>query len=470
MDRVDPEATVTPTTADVVVCGAGIAGIAAAYHLTVNHGIRRVVLVDERPPLTLTSDKSTECYRNWWPGPGDAMVRFMNRSIDLLETLAAESDNAFHMNRRGYVFLTADATRARALQESAAAIAALGAGPLRIHDGRAESPAYQPAPAAGYADQPDGADLLLDPALIRQQFPFIATDTLAALHTRRCGWLSAQQLGTYLLERARAHGTTLMRGRVAQVRLQHGRVAGVDVEHADATTRIDTPAFVSAAGPLTRQVGQMLGVDLPVFNELHGKVIFADTSGVVPRYAPLMIWHDAVLLPWSDDERRLLAERVETRWLLEELPAGVHFRPEGGPQSRMLLLLWTYHLEPREPVWPLRFAPEYAEVVLRGLTRMLPGFSVYLERLHKPLVDGGYYCKTRENRPLIGPLPVPGAYLIGALSGYGIMAAMAAGELLAAHVSGTVLPDYAPAFVLSRYDDPAYQRLLQDWDATAGQL
>ena len=34
-------------------------------------------------PLSLTSDKSTECYRNWWPGPGDAMVRLMNRSIDL---------------------------------------------------------------------------------------------------------------------------------------------------------------------------------------------------------------------------------------------------------------------------------------------------------------------------------------------------------------------------------------------------
>jgi sarcosine oxidase subunit beta len=190
----------------------------------------------------------------------------------------------------------------------------------------------------------------------------------------------------------------------------------------------------------------------------------------VPRHAPLMIWDDPVTLPWSDEERAELAEHDATRWLLEELPAGVHLRPEGGPQSRMLLLLWTYHLEPQEPVWPPRFAPEYAEVVLRGLTRMLPGFSAYLERLHKPLVDGGYYCKTRENRPLIGPLPVPGAYLVGGLSGYGIMAAMAAGELLAAHVSGTALPDYAPAFGLGRYADPAYRRLLENWDATAGQL
>ena len=58
--------------AEVVVCGAGIAGIATAFHLT-RQGVRDVVLVDERPPLSLTSDKSTECYRNLWPGPGGDM-------------------------------------------------------------------------------------------------------------------------------------------------------------------------------------------------------------------------------------------------------------------------------------------------------------------------------------------------------------------------------------------------------------
>src|SRR4029453_3312371 len=95
-------------TAEVVICGAGIAGIAAAYHLAVRHGVRGGVLVDGPPPLSLTSDKSTECYRNWWPGPGDDMVALMNRSIDLLEELARESGNAFRMNRRGYLFAPPD--------------------------------------------------------------------------------------------------------------------------------------------------------------------------------------------------------------------------------------------------------------------------------------------------------------------------------------------------------------------------
>jgi glycine/D-amino acid oxidase-like deaminating enzyme len=432
--------------------------------------VYNVVLVDERPPLTLTSDKSTECYRNWWPGPGDAMVRFMNRSIDWLETLAAESDNYFHMNRRGYVFLTANPQCVQTLRDSAATISALGAGPVRRHDGRHAVPAYQPAPASGYTDQPTGADLLLDRALIRRHFPFVAEDTVAVLHTRRCGWLSAQQLGMYLLAQARAHGVTLLRGRVTKIDVQHGRVTSIRVQQEQNSTHIHSRTFVNAAGPLLRQVGHLLGVDVPVFNELHGKVIFADRHGVVPREVPLMIWNDALTLPWSAAERQALAERPDTRWLLHDMPAGVHFRPEGGAGSQILLLLWTYHVEPQEPVWPPRFAPEYAEVVLRGITRMIPGMAVYLERLHKPVVDGGYYCKTRENRPLIGPLPVAGAYIIGAVSGYGIMASMAAGELLAAHITGNTLPAYAPAFLLSRYDDPAYQQLLADWDATAGQL
>ena len=88
----------------------------------------------------------------------------------------------------------------------------------------------------------------------------------------------------------------------------------------------------------------------------------------------------------------------------------------------------------------------------------------------KPAVDGGYYCKTQENRPLIGPMPVDGAYLLGALSGFGVMACQAAGELLAAHVAGSPLPDYAPLFLLERYDDPLYQDFLAQIDASSGQL
>ena len=123
-----------------------------------------------------------------------------------------------------------------------------------------------------------------------------------------------------------------------------------------------------------------------------------------------------------------------------------------------------------EPVIPLPpIDPHYYEIVLRGLSRMIPGLQGYFDRLPQPTVDGGYYAKTRENRPLIGPLPVQGAYIIGALSGFGIMAACAAGELLAAHITRDELPSYAHWFLLERYENPEYQTLLENWDES-GQL
>ena len=51
-----------------------------------------------------------------------------------------------------------------------------------------------------------------------------------------------------------------------------------------------------------------------------------------------------------------------------------------------------------------------------------------------------------------------------------IMAGMAGGELLAANVTGSQLPAYAPAFEISRYKDPVYQEYLAEMDSTSGQL
>ena len=457
----------SPKTAEVVICGAGIAGIAAAYHLAVRRGVTGVVLVDERPPLSLTSDKSTECYRNWWPGPGDAMVLLMNRSIDLLEELARESGNVFRMNRRGYVFVTADPARASDFVRRAEEAARLGAGPVRIH--ASASSDYRPAAADGFEGAPTGADVLTDPALIRRHFGYLAEDTVAVLHARRCGWFSGQQLGMYLLERAREKGVRLVAGRLEGVDTAGGRVRAVTLATREGRTTLGTPRVVNAAGPFFKHVGRLLGVELPVFCERHAKVAFNDTLRAVPRAAPMLIGTDPVRLPWSPEERVEISASREHRRLLEEFPAGVHGRPEGAGESPAVLLIWTYDVEPVEPTFPLAFDPAYGEIALRGMSRMLPALGAYLPRLPRSVVDGGYYTKTRENRFLAGPLPVEGAYVLGGLSGYGLMASNGAADLLADHIAGRPLPPYASAFGLERYEDPAYRRLLDTW-GDGGQL
>ena len=454
-------------TAEVVICGAGIAGVAAAYHLTVRRGVRSVVLVDERPPLSLTSDKSAESYRNWWPGPGDDMVALMNRSIDLMEELARESDNAFLMNRRGYLFATAQAEQIDRYLEAGRDAASRGVGPLRVHDSPAGD--YRPSPATGFEGQPTGTDVVTDRGLIRRHFPYLAEDTVALLHARRCGWFSGQQLGMYMLERAREAGVRLTEGRVDAVTTAGGRVTAVRVSGRDGNRTIATPRFVNAAGPYVKQVGRLLGIELPVFCERHAKVAFHDPQGVVPRDAPMMIWTDPVRLPWADDEREELEQAESHRHLLDEMPAGVHGRPEGGGDSPVMLGVWTYDVEPMEPRFPVEFDPAYAEIVIRGLTRLIPGLRAYVPRLPKYFVDGGYYTKTEENRLLSGPLPIEGAYVLGGLSGYGMMSSNGAADLLADYIAERPLPRYAAAFRLDRYQDPAYRARLAEW-SDSGQL
>ena len=62
---------------------------------------------------------------------------------------------------------------------------------------------------------------------------------------------------------------------------------------------------------------------------------------------------------------------------------------------------------------------------------------------------------TPENWPLIGPMRREGAFLAGALSGFGTMAACAAGELCARWIVGAPLPAYAGQLGLARYEDEA---------------
>lgn len=454
----------SPSSPKVVICGAGIAGIAAAYYLAVECGLDHVTLVDEGHPLSLTSDKSTEAYRNWWPGPDWTMTAFMNRSIDLIEGIARATDNRINLNRRGYVFATADRDKIPFLETMAKSAEERGGGPTRFHD-TPQSP-YVPSSERGFEDAPTGADVITDTSLIRRHFPFLAPETVALAHARRAGWLSAQQLGMVMLEAVRARGVGFVKGRVAGFDTAGNRVRAVHVDQQGERVSLPATHAVLAAGPMQAEMAGMIGVDLPIRAERHFKVSFADTLGGMPRNAPMLIWLDEQRLPWSDEERAALAADEEAQWLLGEFPAGVHGRPDGASST---LVLFNHHGDAVDPVFPLPEPAYYAEIALRGMSTMVPGLKVYNGETPRPYIDGGYYMRTQENRPLIGPVAVEGAYISCAYSGFGVMASCAGGELIARYVTETALPDYAPAFLLSRYQDPAYAALLERW-GDGGQL
>ncbi len=445
------------TAPEVLVVGAGIAGVSTSFHLARAGAV--VTIADRRAPLSLTSDKSTEAYRNWWPS--SEMIAFMNRSIDLLEGYAAETGDVFNLGRRGYLFVTADPGGLDRLIAEAEAASSLGAGPLRSHS-NGDLRKYRAATSDGWTDQPVGADVFVDGSSLRSAFPYLDPSAIGAVHVRRAGWFSAHQLGTWMLADARARGCQFHPASVESISegphglratFSDGRNAAFDV-------------VVNCGGPLVNEVAGLVGEVLPVHSELHLKVAFRDHLEAVPRDAPMLIWNDPQRLAWSEDEREALTELGRNE-LIEAMPGFCHGRPEGRSGSTWVLGLWEYQRKVMEPAWPLPRDEMYAEAVIRGLSTMVPSLAGYRDRLPHTVIDGGFYTKTADNRLLVGPMATSGMYVLGALSGYGIMAACAAGELVTDHILDRPLPDHAGAFHPARFRDPGYSPTT---DPSAGQL
>ncbi|MBU2676411.1 MAG: FAD-binding oxidoreductase, partial [Gammaproteobacteria bacterium] len=395
--------------------------IATAYYLSVKHGRASVLLIDSRAPMSYTSAQSGDNFRNWWPHP--TMTAFTNDSIDLMQSLAVETRNRFNMTDRGYVL----ATRRADIGELTAAVGS------RID-----------------------VDVFSDPGLIGRKFPALSDDIRHVVHVKRGGDFSGQQLGQYMLEQFREAGGKRLSGDVTDIRNDKAYAIKIDCE--DGIRIVEADVVINAAGPFIKRIGEMLGVDLPVINIYQQKIAFDDKLAAIPRDMPFSIDLDEKELSWTDEERALLAEDPECRWLTQMMPAGTHCRPEGGERGTWVKLGWAYNQRHSEPQHDLENEtardPQFPEIVMRGAAALLPSLTPYIQTPPARFAHyGGYYTMTTENWPLIGPMGPTNAYIAGAMSGFGSMSACAAGNLCAAWVCGRELPDYATLLSLKRRDD-----------------
>jgi len=313
--------------------------------------------------------------------------------------------------------------------------------------------------------------------------PFLAADASSLLVASRAGWMSAQQMGMELLSKARDAGAaTLIPSSLQGVRTaSDGKVeaALLSVPGESEPLEVRTGAVVNAAGPYAGVVDALLrggggegggGRELPLQNEVHAKAVLRDDLSAVPGDAPMVVWTDPVTLPWSEEEAEALLEigGFEAS-LAGSLPGGFHLRPYPGKPHSLLMLWEAIHADvavPREPPEEAELRGSlFAELTLRALSRAVPALGGYLgedgSMTANVSVDGGYYSKAPDNLPLIGPAAggPRGAYVCAGLSGYGIMAANAAGELLAKHVTGAPLPEaYAAGFLPERWESEEYRR------------
>ena len=438
---------------EILVLGAGLAGIATSYYLCTKYRQASVLLIDCRTPMSYTSAQSGDNYRNWWPHP--TMTAFTNLSIDLMEQIARDSSNVFNMTRRGYLLATRDRDIDTMIDSLHVGYKDSRADSIRIHQEPHPS-SYVDAVSSDWEMAPRGVDVLSNRELIRRSCPSLSHDVRNVLHVRRAGDIEGQQLGQYMLERIKdAKGRRLS----AEVRsIDYGHEYNVEVESAEGTQHIAADVIVNAAGPFAAKLAAMIDVELPIENFYHQKIAFNDSGAVIPRELPFSCDLDDIAFDWSDEDRALLAEDAETAWLTEQVQGGAHCRPEGGDRSTWIKLGWAYNNRSSDPQEDLANEPlknpQFPEIVMRAAARLNPSLQGYVDNFPSQFVHyGGYYPMTRENWPLIGPLGTGGSYVVGALSGFGSMSACAAGALCAAWITGDALPDYANQLSMARYAD-----------------
>jgi glycine/D-amino acid oxidase-like deaminating enzyme len=272
--------------------------------------------------------------------------------------------------------------------------------------------------------------------------------------------VDSQQMATFMLEFFKELGGKRLNGKVLQIDKADKFIVSLD----NSDVSIMATKVVNAAGPFINEFANQLGLTLPVVNVLQQKIAFPDTKNAIPRKLPFVIDLDEQEIDWQQEDKALFREDPDFAWLSDTFPGFIHCRPEGGDSANWVKLGWAYNESSTEALLEPKLDDHYPEIVLRGAARLNPALKVYYDGLPRKMIHyGGYYTKTDENWPLIGKTDVEGFYLNGAMSGFGTMAACAAGELCAQSILDLELPEYSSVLSLERYKDLEFMHDLSQY-------
>lgn len=428
----------------VAVIGSGIAGVSSAYFLF-KSGIKNIVIIDPDGPLSRTSSRSAQCYRNWWLDPKISLL--VNHSIKLLLEIAERSGtNPISLDRNGYLWFSKTSEHPEAhLKEFRKVEGIRTTGGIRQHIDT--STGYQRAwgdlVAGGVDPELPGVDLLVG-SFAADVFPSLSKEVTSVMHTRLCGCLDALCLGNFYLKESKAR---VIKGEVSTIEQKRGKYS-IRIAGSDQIKTVTAEKLIIAAGAWSSQMLTKMGVAMPKMeNILHERMVFEDTHGLLPRDMPLLLSSDDI--EYEEDKRSV----------------GAYLRPLG--QAKDVLLGWAYDAEDCDPpVWPPDLTEKQvrADRVLKAASYMVPAFAKYRNMAadDQKFLDsiqhvGGYYTQTYTKRPLIGPiLELPGVFLNTAMAGMGIMASAACGELVSNWVNKDFTDDakeYFDAFTLNALRD-----------------
>jgi sarcosine oxidase, subunit beta len=380
---------------DVVIVGGGVHGLAAAYYLARNHGIRDVAVLEKAYIGSGGSGRNTAILRSNYLTPEG--VRFYDRSVQLYEHLAADLNFNVMFSQRGHLTLAHNDSSLRTMHWRAEV------NKLQGVDSRVIEPA-EVKKLVPYLDTSHDTRYPILGALYHPPGGIIRHDAVVWGYAR-----AADHLGVHIHQGTEVAGIDTA-GSVSGRRIgaEHDRVVGVRTADGH---RIATPVVLNATAGWSTLISDMAGVAMPVQT-------FPLQAAVTEPVKPFL---DTVIVSGTLHVYVSQTDRGE-------LVFGASVDPFASYSTRGSL--------------------EFAEGLAGHVLELMPALSkMRLLRQWAGLCD-----MTPDYSPIMGPTPLEGFYVDVGWGTYGFKAGPVSGEAMAACIADRRPPEIIATFGLDRFE------------------
>ena len=351
-------------TAEVVIVGAGIMGCAIAHALA-ERGLTDIVVI-ERDVIGrgATADAAGGIRQQF---STETNIRLATASVRVWETFAERFDTEIGLRQQGYLFLLDDEAEAETFRANVALQNRLGV-PSRW----------------------------VTPEEIAVLNPHVRLDdVVGGTYCPEDGWVDTYQATMGYAKAARRLGVTFLEDTpVTGISVAADRVTGVET----ANGPIATPLVILCAGPYTRTVAGLAGIDLPIAPSKRMSFV-TEPFDRLPSSLPMTI----------------------------EFSTGLYFHPESGG------FLFGMGNPDQPDGFDKTIDEEWMMTTVERLVDRAPAFEDTTIRRGW----AGFYEVTPDDNPLLGFVGEPAGLAVAAgFSGHGFMQGPAIGDCIADLVIG----------------------------------
>ena len=353
------------TTAEAVIVGAGIMGCAIAHELAVRGLTDVLVLERDAVGRGATADAAGGIRQQF---STETNVRLAAHSVRVWETFADRFGSEIGLRQQGYLFLLTEPEQEPVFRANLALQQRLGV-PARW----------------------------VTPDEIAMLNPHVELgDVVGGTVCPEDGWLDTYQATMGYARAARRLGVAIEEDcAVVGIAVEGGRVTSVTT--ADGI-RVATPLVILCAGPQTRQVGALAGVDLPIDPSRRMSFV-TEPFDALPPDLPMTI----------------------------EFASGLYFHPESGG------FLFGMGNPDEAPGFDKTVDDAWMMTTVERLVQRAPAFADANIRTGW----AGFYEITPDDNPLLGFVGEPAGLAVAAgFSGHGFMQGPAIGACIAELVLG----------------------------------